>query len=373
MTIFSFYSIIPVMPLFLSEGLGMDSRTAGFAIGAFTVAAVFSRMISGYLLDCYGRRIIYFLALIFFSGMFFLYIPTTSFVGIIVLRIAHGITWGTTSAASQTAVVDSVPASRRGEGIGIYGLSVALGMAISPAIGLWIINEIGYTTLFILEGIVSLSALALAFPVTYRPAPVVKPAFTLGNLFERTSIPMSVMAFILYMGFGSAINWVAFYAKEASGGSPGLFFACMAIGTGVTRFTTGKIFDNRGPVEVSAIGFLAFSLSLLLMCLWPSAAILYIGGLLIGVGSGVFMPVCTALINALVPPDRRGAANSTYYTLFECGIGAGIIVTGALIPVLGVRGSFGIFVGTTLIAALIFYLYALPYCRRQQAQLRQTY
>lgn len=365
MTILAFYSMMPVMALFLEDVLQLDEGMSGFAIGIYTVSALASRLLCGYLLDSYGRRIVFFFSLLFFSAMYFFYLLPMSWAGVILLRIAHGMAWGMASASSQTVAVDCLPAARRGEGIGFFGLSVALGMAVSPAIGMWFIEDFSYQALFIFEGIACLGALALAVPVRFRKAPPVRPAFTPANLLERTSVPISIMAFVIYMGFGASINWIAVYAK-ISGGSPGLFFTFMAIGTGFTRMTTGKIFDRRGPLGVSALGFAVFAASLFCLALWPSEIMLYAGGFMIGAGSGVFMPVSLAIINSLVVPDRRGATNSTYYTFFDCGIGAGVILTGLLIPYIGLQGAFAVFGCTVLIGAVYFYVYAWPYSRRQQ-------
>ena len=40
--------------------------------------------------------------------------------------------------ANSTAAIDTLPSSRRNEGIGFYGLSNNLAMAFAPSIGIWI-------------------------------------------------------------------------------------------------------------------------------------------------------------------------------------------------------------------------------------------
>ncbi len=366
MAVFAFYSQMPVLPLFLGNGLGMAERETALAMGVYTVSAVASRAICGYMLDSYGRRVVYLSSIVFFGGLFFLYIPAGGWAGMMVLRIVHGMAWGMVTASSQTSVVDSLPAPRRGEGIGIFGLSVALAIATGPAVGMWGMESFSYMKLFAAEGAICLVGLACALPVRYRPAPPVRPKFEFRNLLERTSLPISVMAFVLYMGFGAAINWISVHAQTIDGVSAGLFFAFMAAGTGFSRLVTGKIYDRRGPVGVSTIGFALFAASLFLLAAAPGPAAFCAGALLLGLGSGVFMPVSLAIINSLVGADRRGAANSTYYTFFDCGIGMGIIIAGELIPYIGLRGAFAVFGCAVLAAAAFFYLYAWPYSRRMQ-------
>ena len=295
-----------------------------------------------------------------------LYIPSMTFAGMMLLRVAHGITWGMVSASSQTAAVDSMPAGRRGEGIGIFGLSMAFAMAFSPAVGMWVIGTFSYTSLFISEAIIGFLGLGLALKATYRPAPAVRPAFRLRTLLEPASLPVSCLAFVLCLSFGASINWISVYALDIENGSTGLFFMCMATGTGITRIVTGKIYDRRGPLGVSAWGFAMLAASMFLLAGKPGLLNLYLGGLLVGCGTGVFMPVSLAIINSLVPADRRGAANSTYFTMFDCGVGVGIIIAGALMPHIGLQGAFAVFGFCALAGAAYFYLYAWPYSRKLQ-------
>ena len=74
----------------------------------------------------------------------------------VVLRTAHGVFHAVSSNASATWVTDIIPARRMGEGLGIYGLSMAVSTAVAPALGLAVMNEWGFKPLFGLASAVAL-------------------------------------------------------------------------------------------------------------------------------------------------------------------------------------------------------------------------
>ena len=53
-------------------------------------------------------------------------------------RTVHGGPYGAATVANSTVAIDVLPASRRNEGLGYYGLSNNLAMAIAPAIGIYL-------------------------------------------------------------------------------------------------------------------------------------------------------------------------------------------------------------------------------------------
>ncbi len=370
MTYLAFYSTMPVLPLFLSEKHGITGWRAGTAIAAYTIAAVFARLYCGYLLDSYGRRIVYLLSFLFFSGLFLLYIPVAGFVAILILRLAHGIGWGLVTTSAQTAVADAVPASRRGEGIGKFGLFFSLAMAVSPFVGLRVIREFGYSSLFAFEAVSACIGLGCAYFAAFLPAPRTRPKFRLRSLVEGTGLPIGLVVFLFFMGYGSILNWIAIYAPGVKGADGGLFFTCTAIGTVLARLVSGKIYDRRGPIGICGVGFALSAGALFLLAGVPHAVSFYAAGVMTGAGLGVFLPISLAIVNSLVKNDRRGAANSTFYVLFDSGFTVGLWLAGALMPLLGLPGAFAIFGGVTLAGAAFFYTHAWPYSRRKQRSVR---
>lgn len=76
---------------------------------------------------------------IFFAG----YIAASTILMFAICRTLHGGPFGAVTVANSTCAIDVLPASRRNEGIGLYGLSNNFAMAIAPSIGIYLHNLVG--------------------------------------------------------------------------------------------------------------------------------------------------------------------------------------------------------------------------------------
>ena len=79
-----------------------------------------------------------------------------------VLRVIHGVTWAVSTTAVGTAITDIIPDSRRGEGMGWYGMAMTIAMAIGPMIGLWVVQNYSFDGLFLLATLLSFMAVVLS-------------------------------------------------------------------------------------------------------------------------------------------------------------------------------------------------------------------
>ena len=61
---------------------------------------------------------------------------------------------------------------------------------------------------------------------------------------------------------------------------------------------------------------------------------------MIGIGFGTFQSSAQAIAIKNAPKHRMGLATSTYYILYDTGIGMGPFLMGFLIPLTGFRGLY---------------------------------
>jgi MFS family permease len=136
MLFFAFYVLTPLLPLYLSERFGTSNDMIGIVLSGYTVAALIIRPLSGYVIDSYSRKKVLMLCMSVFFVFFFGYIAAGTLLMFAVVRTLHGAPFGAVTVANSTVAIDVLPASRRNEGIGYYGLSNNLAMAIAPSIGI---------------------------------------------------------------------------------------------------------------------------------------------------------------------------------------------------------------------------------------------
>ena len=146
---FGFYLLMPVLPFYLTEIFSAESSMVGIVLSCYTVAALSIRPFSGYLLDTFARKPLYIFAYFIFTAIFVGYLLAGSLTIFILLRVIHGIAFGTVTVAGNTVVIDIMPSSRRGEGIGYYGLANNIAMSVGPMVGLFLHEAYSFDTIFL--------------------------------------------------------------------------------------------------------------------------------------------------------------------------------------------------------------------------------
>jgi MFS family permease len=135
---FAFYVLTPLLPLYLSEHFGATKDVIGLVLSGYTITALLFRPFSGYVVDSFPRKTVLMVAFggfaIFFAG----YLAASTLLMFTIVRTMHGGPFGALTVANSTVAIDVLPSSRRTEGIGYYGLSNNLAMAIAPTIGIFI-------------------------------------------------------------------------------------------------------------------------------------------------------------------------------------------------------------------------------------------
>ena len=342
---FGFWLLIPVLPFYLSEIFNAGNSTIGIILSCYTVAALCIRPFSGYFLDSFARKPLYLLAYFIFMTMFAGYIIAGSLVLFILFRIIHGVSFGMVTVGGNTVVIDIMPSSRRGEGLGYYGLSNNIAMAVGPMSGLFLHDAgMSYTTIFCcsLGSCIAGFICASLVKTPYKP-PVKREPISLDRFILLKGIPAGISLLLLSIPYGMTTNYVAMYAKEIGiNATTGFFFTFMAVGMAISRIFSGKIVDKGKITQVISAGLyiVVFSLFLLSACVyiinWNSMAcgiIFFAVALLLGVGFGIMFPAYNTLFVNLAPNNQRGTATSTYLTSWDVGIGIGMLTGGYIAEV----------------------------------------
>ena len=353
----AFYIMLPTLPVFLTRELKIEEGQTGLVLAVYTLAALLIRPFTGFMIDRFGRKWFYILSLLLFAIIFLGYPLAGAFALMLIVRFAHGLVWGVATTTGSTLIVDIVPAERRGEGIGLYGLAMTIPMALGPFTGLHLTQNNNYPLMFLCAGFLAFAGFALTLFIKYPAVPdaaIIK--FSFRNLLESTSLPVTFNLLLINITYGGLVSFVSLYAIKTGIGNTGIFFIVFASGIALARIYMGKIFDRRGPKALSAGGILFLAIGHIILGLFINTTGFMIAGFLLGLGSGVVFPAFQAMVNNLVPPQRRGAANSTLFSGLDLGIGLGMLITGFLSHAIGLPHTYLIYAGLNLIA-LVFFLF----------------
>ena len=375
---FGFWLLIPVLPFYLSEIFNAGNSTIGIILSCYTVAALCIRPFSGYFLDSFARKPLYLLAYFIFMTMFAGYIIAGSLVLFILFRIIHGVSFGMVTVGGNTVVIDIMPSSRRGEGLGYYGLSNNIAMAVGPMSGLFLHDAgMSYTTIFCcsLGSCIAGFICASLVKTPYKP-PVKREPISLDRFILLKGIPAGISLLLLSIPYGMTTNYVAMYAKEIGiNATTGFFFTFMAVGMAISRIFSGKIVDKGKITQVISAGLyiVVFSFFLLSACVyiinWNSMAcsiIFFAVALLLGVGFGIMFPAYNTLFVNLAPNNQRGTATSTYLTSWDVGIGIGMLTGGYIAEVSTFDKAYLFGACLTVVSAIYFRIKVGPHFEKNK-------
>jgi len=360
---FAFYVLTPLLPLYLSEHFGATKDVIGLVLSGYTVTALLFRPFSGYVVDTFPRKKVLLICFTAFAIFFAGYLAASTLLLFLIVRTLHGGPFGALTVANSTVAIDVLPSSRRTEGIGYYGLSNNLAMAIAPTIGIFVYQWSGsFELLFWMALIVAFAGLLVDSTVKInKPAVANFSLFTLHSslswdrffLLRGWLLGLNMVAF--GFSFGVLSNYLAIYGKEVMGitGGTGTYFMLCSVGLILSRLQggralrKGRLTHNAGSgMVISLIGYALFILmpTLNQFSILNSQFSIEVGyygsALLIGLGNGHLWPAFQNMTINVARNNRRGTANSTILISWDIGMGLGILLGGLSAELLGYSAAF---------------------------------
>ncbi|MDD2621094.1 MAG: MFS transporter [Syntrophomonadaceae bacterium] len=352
--------LFPNVPLFLID-IGGNAQDVGYVMGAYTISAMLIRPAAGWLVDKYSRNKIMIGGILLMFLTCLLYNLAENVAIMTLIRIVHGMVFGLASTAIATIVVDSLPVTRLNEGMGYFGLTSTLSMAVAPMIGFWLVGHFGYPMLFAAIALLT----GLAFLSSWLVRTVAVPVNTSGvaslgfwsNLLEKTALPAAWVMFFLAVVYGALLCYISLYAVERGISNVGLFFTATALTMLLTRPIAGRWADKGGTNQVLLVGLLTIAAGMLTTGFSHTIIGFILAGLLNGVGFGACMPVLQARAVMKTPVHRRGAATGTFFALFDLGIGLGTIMWGYVAAASSYQTMYYFTLIPVALAGIVYYRY----------------
>ena len=192
----SAFQLLPVVP-YRSLALGGTAVSAGLFLGFLTYSSASTAPLTGALADRIGPRRILLIASLAIAGFSVLYGMLSSYKIMLGLVIVHGLFWSGLLSSSATYVTALVPAERRAEGMGYWGLSTMLAVSIAPTIGLWVYTHGGWWAMCIEAAVLNIVMTGIAWALP-PDAPKATPAhpISLGRLLEWRVLLLSFSLFL---------------------------------------------------------------------------------------------------------------------------------------------------------------------------------
>lgn len=368
---FAFYLLTPLLPLYLSEHFHATKDMIGLVLSGYSVTAMLFRPFSGFMVDNFQRKkvlmVTFFVFFIFFAG----YLMAGTLLLFAIVRTLHGGPFGAITVANSTVAIDVLPSSRRNEGIGYYGLSNNLGMAIAPSVGIFLYELTdSFDMIFILALAIAGVGLAVDSTLKLKPRPINKTGRTvsLDRFFLLKGWALAANMVCFGFCFGVLSNYLAIYGKEVMHitAGTGAWFLILAVGLISSRLQGAKALREGRLTHNAGYGMLISLVGYTLFIAVPNAIGYYGSAVLIGLGNGHLWPAYQNMTINLGTNDQRATANSTILISWDIGMGVGCLIGGVVADWLGYSAAFWTTVAINALGVAGYFGYAMRHFQRNK-------
>ena len=358
---FAFYLLTPLLPLYLSETFGATKDVIGLVLSGYTVTALLFRPFSGYFVDTFPRKKVLMVCFAAFSIFFAGYLAAGTLLMFALVRTLHGGPFGALTVANSTVAIDVLPSSRRNEGVGYYGLSNNLAMAIAPTFAIYIYAEThNFELLFWMALIIATFGWMVDATVRLKPTTVTQAPkrISLDRFFLARGWMLGFNMIFFGFCFGVLSNYLAIYGKQVLGmtGGTGTWFLLCSIGLMMSRLQGSKALRQGKLTQNATEGMLLSLAGYTIFVACPDMVGYYGSAILIGLGNGHLWPAFQNMIISMAHHNERGTANSTILISWDVGVGIGIIAGGAIAEHLGYATAYWTVSVTHALGALLYFV-----------------
>jgi MFS family permease len=357
----SLFQLLPAAPYRVLD-LGGSTAEAGLFLGLLTYASAFSAPLTGTIADRFGQRRVLIVVSLILAAISASYAFMTSYKIMLAVVVVHGMFWSALLSASSAYMAGTIPASRRAEGLGYWGLASVSAIATAPAIGFWVYRH-GWSVMCAEIVVLNLIMTVIAWRLPHEhdgsssvAARDVTPR-GLGRLIEWRVIVLGVTLGLVAFGYGGITSFSALFADDLGITPRSAFLSAMAAAMLIGRITIGRSLDRIGHRRVLLPVLVMPAAGLLMLGVTHGPALFLASAIVFGAGFGLMYPAFAAYVIEHVPAARRGAAFGAIIAAFDTGLGTGSTVMGSVIEAFGYRSAF-LGAGALAILAVPYFLVA---------------
>jgi predicted MFS family arabinose efflux permease len=344
----SVFQLLPTAPYHIID-LGGSRPESGLFLGFLAFASAASAPFTGSIGDRLGQRRVLIVVSLILAGFTLSYTFITDHRVLLALVIPHGLVWSALLSAQGAYMTQTVPESRRAEGISYWGLASVLAVAGAPSLGFWIYRY-GWAALTIELTVLNLLMAVVAWRLpddraADHHAVDHPPHYAIEWRVLLLSVTMAMISF----GYGALTSFSSPFADHLHVWPRGLFLTGMAAAVLTGRLTIGRSLDRIGHRRILLRCSAVPAIGIVLLALSQGTVTFLASALVFGAGFGLMHPAYTAYVMAHVSPLRRGAAFGAMIAAFDTGIGSGSSAMGWFVHHIGYRWGFA---AVAVVAAL---------------------
>lgn len=337
--------LLPILPLFITDELGVGEHLIGTATFIIALTAAIARIPGGALSDRFGRRTIMLVGAglgVLAAAVYFL---SHSFPVFLVARLLSGISLALFTTTGKALVADLSPPTRRGEALGLSNAAFSLAIIASPLLGEWITQTFSFRATFAVSGGLTL----LTFVITMG-LPGGKPqrtaAANAGHDLRDTMRERGIWsALFIMIAMGAILALVFSYypllaeRKNFYADAP-RFLSTIALSLGLSMWAitdtiiepiAGRLSDRIGRQVTAIPGLFIIVVGIIMMSQAHNTTSAYASIVILATGWGITRGIADAIGQDALPPVLRGMGSAVMYTSFDLAVGIDAQILGTLI------------------------------------------
>jgi MFS family permease len=351
------------LSIFLSE-FGANTGDIGVLMASAGITSLGALPFIAPLIDRYGRK--GFMVI----GIFVVGISNLGFMlfqhyspWMLLIRLVQGLAFAACFNACSTALVDLLPFNKRVQGIGLYGISGSLAVAVGPYLGETVIIHFGFHAYFALLsafGIIG-ACLGLAFnePFICIRSRVSKVRF-FRTVIQGKHVAMMMLVAVFGSGFAAMNTFFPLFAKSL-GIRAGIFFTSYGATLIIVRLVLGTVVDRMNRDRLILVCLMGFGALLVATAQIQSMIQTIYLGILFGATQGLSYPAMMARMVDKSNDANRAIVVSLFTGSFGVGINLSVLLWGFIgkingLPFMFAFGGSLMFV-TALICIIVFFLH----------------
>lgn len=342
----------PLLTRAVADVLGRDAAVSGALVSVAGLTGAACMTLAGIAVGRSGPRAVTLVsALVALLGTGLL-VAVFTVPGIAVARVVYGIGNAGITVATTAWISATAPDGERGRALGYYGISVWVGLAVGPVLGVNLYavrgNVVAWTGLLLVQAVVLLAAASVAGPrrCADDPTGAVPVPTAPGGRTGRTRAVVAavrVPALVALCAWGAQGLFTTFLVQHLqSRGVPAtgvlgassifLVFAGSVVGA---RFALGSLPDRIGPAATTRGALVVVACGLVLMAVAGSFVLAALAAVVLGVGYSPLYPSLTLLSTASLPDALRPAGIGVFSAATSLGMAGGAVAGGLLITAWG--------------------------------------
>ncbi len=341
--------VVPLLPIYAHD-LGASGIYIGLIFGAFSISRTFLLPYFGRQSDKKGRKPFIVAGLFAYTVVSMAFMLSNSVESLIALRFLQGIASAMIMPAVQAYVGDITPSGREGFTMGLFNMSMFMGLSIGPLIGGIIRDRFSLDTSFASMGFLTFIGFMLSFfllPPTKSERVVSRGIEPLPWRWVLQDKEMAGL-FLFRLAYAACIGviWsflpvLADLEFSLSSSSIGILVAIGVFSSGLLHVPMGLMADRVNRKMMVVAGGLIITYAIFSFDWADSYGDLLSASIFFGLGGGIAMPALMAIaVLKGSEIDGMGSVMGLLAMAHSLGMLAGSLLAGLMMDVSRLRNAF---------------------------------